>query len=64
MEEKRRISDHYIGVATTSNETADFDVLEIDGSTWAIFESIGPFPENVSKCRGRILSEWFPVFRV
>ena len=32
--------DHYIGVATLSNETADFDVLEIDASTWAVFESV------------------------
>lgn len=32
--------DHYIGVATSSNETEDFDVLKIDASTWAVFESI------------------------
>ena len=59
MEEKGKL-DHYIGVATTSNETADFDVLEIDGSTWAIFESIGPFPETLQNVWGRIYSEWFP----
>ena len=59
MEEKGEL-DHYIGVATTSNETADFDVLEIDGSTWAIFESIGPFPETLQNVWGRIYSEWFP----
>jgi len=52
--------DHYIGVATLSNETADFDVLKIDASTWAVFESIGPFPETLQNVWGRIYSEWFP----
>jgi len=59
MEEKGEL-DHYIGVATSSNETADFDVLKIDASTWAIFESIGPFPETLQNVWGRIYSEWFP----
>jgi protein-S-isoprenylcysteine O-methyltransferase Ste14 len=39
--------DHYIGVATSSNETLDFDVLSIEPGTWAVFESIGPFPETL-----------------
>ena len=52
--------DHYIGVATSSNETADFDVLEIDASSWTVFESIGPFPETLQNVWGRIYSEWFP----
>ncbi len=52
--------DHYIGVATLSNETADFDVLKIDASTWAVFESIGPYPETLQNVWGRIYSEWFP----
>jgi AraC family transcriptional regulator len=52
--------DHYIGVATSSNEIADFDVLRIDTSTWAVFESIGPFPETLQNVWGRIYSEWFP----
>ncbi|HHV13063.1 MAG TPA: AraC family transcriptional regulator [Clostridiales bacterium] len=52
--------DHYIGVATSSNETADFDVLKIDSSTWAVFESIGPFPETLQNVWGRIYAEWFP----
>ena len=49
MEENGEL-DHYIGVATTSNETADFDVLKIDDSTWAVFESIGPFPKHFKIC--------------
>ena len=46
MEEKGEL-DHYIGVATSSNETLDFDVLSIEPGTWAVFESIGPFPETL-----------------
>lgn len=59
MEEKGEL-DHYIGVATLSNETAEFDVLEVDASTWAVFESIGSFPEKLQNVWGRIYSEWFP----
>jgi len=59
MEEKGEL-DHYIGVATTSNETAEYDILNIDAGTWAIFESIGPVPETLQNIWGRIYSEWFP----
>ncbi|KNZ40162.1 AraC family transcriptional regulator [Acetobacterium bakii] len=59
MKEKGEL-DHYIGVATSSDETAGFDVLKIDASTWAVFESIGPFPETLQNVWGRIYSEWFP----
>lgn len=59
MEEKGEL-DHYIGVATSSDETAEFNVLKIDASTWAIFESIGSFPETLQNVWGRIYSEWFP----
>lgn len=59
MQEKGEL-DHYIGVATSSIETAEFDVLNIDSGTWAVFESIGPFPETLQNVWGRIYSEWFP----
>ncbi|MGI5838382.1 MAG: AraC family transcriptional regulator [bacterium] len=59
MEEKGEL-DHYIGVATTNDETAEFNVLKIEASTWAVFESIGPFPETLQNVWGRIYSEWFP----
>lgn len=52
--------DHYIGAATTSEETGEFDVLNIEAGTWAVFESIGPFPETLQNVWGRIYSEWFP----
>lgn len=59
MEEKGEL-DHYIGVATSSDDTADFDVLKIEASSWAVFESIGSFPETLQDVWGRIYSEWFP----
>ncbi|NLD49272.1 MAG: AraC family transcriptional regulator, partial [Clostridiaceae bacterium] len=59
MEEKGEL-DHYIGVATSSDETKDFDVLKIEQGTWAVFESIGPLPETLQNVWGRIYSEWFP----
>ncbi|MGI6404490.1 MAG: AraC family transcriptional regulator [Oscillospiraceae bacterium] len=59
MEEKGEL-DHYIGVATTRDDTAEFDVLEVEAHTWAVFESIGPFPETLQNVWGRIYSEWFP----
>ena len=59
MEEKGEL-DHYIGVATSGNEKAEFDVLKINANTWAVFESIGPFPETLQDIWGRIYSEWFP----
>jgi len=59
MEEKGEL-DHYIGVATSSDETAGFDVLRVEAGTWAVFESVGPFPETLQNVWGRIYSEWFP----
>ncbi len=59
MEEKGEL-DHYIGIATSNNDITEFDVLEIDACTWAVFESIGPFPKTLQNVWGRIYSEWFP----
>ncbi|MPW25451.1 helix-turn-helix domain-containing protein [Alkalibaculum sp. M08DMB] len=59
MKEKGEL-DHYIGVATSISDTADYDVLRINDSTWAVFESIGPFPGTLQNVWGRIYSEWFP----
>lgn len=52
--------DHYIGVASISDDTASFDVLNVNSGTWAVFEAIGPFPETLQDVWGRIYSEWFP----
>lgn len=52
--------DHYIGVATTQPAPKDLAQLDVAASTWAVFESVGPFPETLQNIWGRIYSEWFP----
>lgn len=52
--------DHYIGVATTEDAPAGLTRLEVPASTWAVFESVGPFPETLQNIWGRIYAEWFP----
>ncbi|MBS4535092.1 AraC family transcriptional regulator [Clostridium sp. D2Q-14] len=59
MEEKGEL-DQYIGVATTHECPDDFEQLEVPASTWAVFESVGPFPNTLQNIWGRIYSEWFP----
>ena len=59
MEEKGGL-DHYIGVATNKECPSDFTKLEVNPSTWAVFEVVGPFPETLQDVWGRIYSEWFP----
>jgi len=44
----------------SSAKTAGFDVLEVEASTWAVFESVGPFPKTLQNVWSRIYSEWFP----
>jgi AraC family transcriptional regulator len=59
MEEKGEL-DHYIGVATTKECPEHLTQLEVPASTWAVFESVGPFPDTLQQVWGRIYSEWFP----
>jgi len=59
MEEKGGL-DHYIGVATTNDCPENFTKLEVPALTWAVFESVGPFPNTLQETWGRIYSEWFP----
>ncbi|MFC0214747.1 GyrI-like domain-containing protein [Paenibacillus chartarius] len=59
MEEKGEL-DHYIGVATTKECPVPYSQLEVAASTWAVFESVGPFPQTLQEIWGRIYSEWFP----
>ncbi|MGE7904841.1 AraC family transcriptional regulator [Peribacillus sp. NPDC094092] len=59
MEEKGEL-DHYIGAATTRDCPDHLTQLEVDASTWAVFEAVGPFPETLQNVWGRIYSEWFP----
>ncbi|MFT9846716.1 AraC family transcriptional regulator [Aneurinibacillus sp. REN35] len=59
MEEKGGL-DHYIGVATTHACPEEFSILEVPAFTWAVFKSVGPFPQTLQETWGRIYSEWFP----
>lgn len=52
--------DHYIGVATTHPVPDGLTRLPVRASTWAVFESVGPFPETLQNIWGRIYAEWFP----
>ena len=53
--------DHFIGVATTKAPPENLNRLEVPAYTWAVFESVGPFPETVQNIWGRIYAEWFPT---
>ena len=59
MQEKGEL-DHYIGVATKKVCPASYSELKVPATTWAVFESVGPFPETLQNIWGRIYSEWFP----
>ncbi|MGO0059493.1 AraC family transcriptional regulator [Brevibacillus fluminis] len=59
MEEKGEL-DHYIGAATTKACPEHLAQLEVASGTWAVFESVGPFPETLQNVWGRIYAEWFP----
>src|SRR5690625_6946847 len=56
MEEKGEL-DHYIGVATTNECPNNFTQLDVPALTWAVFESVGPFPETLQDIWGRIYAE-------
>ncbi|WP_458354513.1 AraC family transcriptional regulator [Peribacillus frigoritolerans] len=59
LEEKGEL-DHYIGAATTRECPDNLTQLNVEASTWAVFEAVGPFPETLQNVWGRIYSEWFP----
>jgi AraC family transcriptional regulator len=52
--------DHYIGVASTETCPSHLSRLEVQPSTWAVFEAVGPFPDTLQNVWGRIYAEWFP----
>ncbi|ARI78521.1 AraC family transcriptional regulator [Halobacillus mangrovi] len=59
MEEKGEL-DHYIGAATTKECPKGYSNLEVPALMWAVFESVGHFPETLQDVWGRVYSEWFP----
>lgn len=60
MEEKGEL-DHYIGIATNNKCPEGFTQLEVPALIWAVFQSIGSFPEALQETWGRVYSEWFPT---
>nr|WP_245302669.1 AraC family transcriptional regulator [Symbiobacterium terraclitae] len=52
--------DQWIGAATDRPCPPGFQVLEVPALTWAVFESVGPFPQALQDTWARIYSEWFP----
>lgn len=53
--------DHYIGVATNKPHSEKWEELIVPASTWAVFTSIGKFPETLQNMWGRIYAEWFAM---
>lgn len=52
--------DQWIGAATEKPCPPHFQELAVPALTWAVFESVGPFPETLQETWGRIYAEWFP----
>lgn len=50
--------DQYIGVATTMEIPAQWEVLEVAAAAWAVFTSVGEFPKALQNTWARIYSEW------
>ncbi|MGG0812846.1 AraC family transcriptional regulator [Paenibacillus alvei] len=59
-EEKGEL-DHLIGSITTLDADFEgFEVVEVPACTWAIFNSVGPYPHTLQETWARIASEWLP----
>lgn len=53
--------DQYIGVATTKQVPARWQILPVAAGTWAVFTAMGEFPNVLQAVWARIYSEWFPT---
>ncbi len=54
-------ADHFIGVATKQPHSGKWQKLSVPASTWAVFTSIGKFPEALQNTWARIYAEWFAM---
>lgn len=53
--------DYYVAVTYTGGEIpAGMETLSISKHTWAVFEAVGPIPDEIQDVWKRIFSEWFP----
>jgi AraC family transcriptional regulator len=53
--------DQYMGVATTKCAPKGYDILQVEASTWAVFNVVGIFPDALQETWGKIFAEWFPT---
>jgi AraC family transcriptional regulator len=53
--------DHYIGVASGKPHSGKWQALPVPAATWAVFTSVGKFPETLQNIWARIYSEWFAM---
>jgi len=53
--------DHYIGVASGKPHSGKWQTLPVPAATWAVFTSVGKFPETLQNIWARIYSEWFAM---
>lgn len=53
--------DYMIGIEYSENTPEDLETEDIDASTWAVFDAVGPVPEAVQETFHKIHSEWFPT---
>jgi AraC family transcriptional regulator len=53
--------DQYTGVATTKPAPGGYDTLQVPESDWAVFTTIGVFPDAMQDTWGRIYAEWLPA---
>ncbi|MFN8610922.1 MAG: AraC family transcriptional regulator [Vulcanimicrobiota bacterium] len=60
LEEQSQL-DHWIGAATSQPCPEGLECLQVGPSSWAVFESVGPFPQTMQDVWARIYSEWFPT---
>lgn len=51
--------DHFMGVAS-SQTIEKYSVTEVEACTWAVFESVGPFPQTLQDTWAKIYGQWFP----
>lgn len=52
---------HMIGVLTKQQHALEeLEHLHVESGTWAIFQSTGPFPQDLQDTWGKIYTEWLP----
>ena len=58
--EQQGTCDYYVGAATRKRPVGELAVLPVSAGTWAIFASVGAFPQALQQTWGRIYAEGLP----